>query len=80
MSVLENNQLKEQRKELRSWLEEENETNKRWKELVKSLGYVEEPCIKCGRCRVEKYENGDLICEKCYFNQVTKEYEQHLDI
>lgn len=41
----------------------------------KCLGYIEEPCTQCGRIRVEAYENGDKVCEKCHWNETTKEYE-----
>lgn len=37
--------------------------------------YVEGSCINCGRVRVEAYTNGDLICEKCSFNQLTEQFE-----
>lgn len=35
----------------------------------KYLGYSEKPCNNCGRVRVERYENGDEICEKCGWDQ-----------
>ncbi|EPB8173177.1 hypothetical protein ACRTAL_002353 [Clostridium perfringens] len=41
----------------------------------KCLGYTDEECINCGRLRVELFENGDEICEKCKFNQLTEEFE-----
>lgn len=31
----------------------------------KCLGYSSEPCPNCGRYRLERYENGKEICEKC---------------
>lgn len=31
----------------------------------KCLGYTGTPCPNCGRYRLEKYENGKEICEKC---------------
>lgn len=37
--------------------------------------YVEGSCTNCGRVRVEAYTNGDLICEKCSFNQLTEQFE-----
>lgn len=39
------------------------------------LHYVKDECINCGRCRVEKYTDGSLICEKCHFNQETNQYD-----
>jgi len=33
--------------------------------LGKCLGYTGKPCPNCGRFRVERYENGKEICEKC---------------
>lgn len=39
------------------------------------LGYTEEECINCGRLRVELFENGDEVCEKCKFNQLTEDFE-----
>jgi len=41
----------------------------------KILGYTDKECNNCGRLRVELWENGDRICEKCKWNQDTKEYE-----
>lgn len=29
------------------------------------LGYTGEPCPNCGRLRLEKYDKGYTICEKC---------------
>jgi hypothetical protein len=31
----------------------------------KCLGYTGKPCANCGRYRVERYENGHEICDKC---------------
>ena len=31
----------------------------------KYLGYSSEPCPNCGRYRLERYENGKEVCEKC---------------
>ena len=31
----------------------------------KCLGYDSEPCPNCGRVRLENYENGKQVCEKC---------------
>lgn len=41
----------------------------------KLIGYSGEECKKCGRVRVELFENGDKICEKCGWNEVKEEYE-----
>lgn len=29
------------------------------------LGYASEPCPNCGRVRLENFENGKQVCEKC---------------
>ncbi len=29
------------------------------------LGYSNKPCPACGRYRLENYENGKQVCEKC---------------
>lgn len=29
------------------------------------LGYTGTPCPSCGRYRLERYENGNEVCEKC---------------
>lgn len=29
------------------------------------FGYRKTPCTNCGRHRVERYENGKSVCEKC---------------
>jgi ribosomal protein L37AE/L43A len=34
-------------------------------EYGKWLGYSSEPCPNCGRFRLEQYENGKEVCEKC---------------
>lgn len=44
----------------------------------KALCYVAQECINCLRCRVEKYSDGSLICEKCHYNQETKKFEYDL--
>ena len=31
----------------------------------KWMGYADIPCPNCGRIRVELYENGKRVCEKC---------------
>ncbi|MGL6184835.1 MAG: hypothetical protein ACRC1T_05590 [Clostridium chrysemydis] len=39
------------------------------------FGYIDKDCIECSRTRVELFENGDEICERCKFNQLTEEYD-----
>jgi ribosomal protein L37AE/L43A len=53
------------------WHEHEEEIIDRGK----CLGYTGEPCTKCSRVRVEAYENGDKICEKCRWNETKGQYE-----
>jgi hypothetical protein len=38
-------------------------------EKVKLIGYTGDECKNCGRVRVELWENGDKVCEKCNWNQ-----------
>ncbi|MFS8189500.1 hypothetical protein ACMG4J_22590 [Rossellomorea marisflavi] len=45
------------------------------KDRGKWVGYTDNECIECGRLRVELWENGDEICEKCNMSQETKEYK-----
>lgn len=45
------------------------------KEKGKCCYYIDKECINCGRLRVELFENGDEICERCKFNQLTEEFE-----
>ncbi|ENK0558946.1 hypothetical protein AB2T19_003798 [Clostridium botulinum] len=43
------------------------------------MGYTGEECPKCGRLRVELWENGrnaERICEKCNWNLEKEEYEE----
>lgn len=47
--------------------------------LGELIGYTNDDCVSCGRMRVEKYECGALICEKCNVNQVTKQYDPRAD-
>lgn len=35
--------------------------------LGECLGYIDEPCPKCGRVRVERWSCGKHICEKCHW-------------
>ena len=45
------------------------------KDRGKYIGYIDKECSNCKRNRVERWENGDEICEKCGWNQKTKEYD-----
>lgn len=45
------------------------------KDRGKWLGYSNVPCSNCNRVRVELWENGDRICEKCCWNQGKQEYD-----
>ena len=42
--------------------------------IGKLIGYTGEPCPNCGRLRVEHYESGLEICEKCNWCEQTKSY------
>ena len=42
--------------------------------LGKYLGYGPEPCPECGRYRLERYENGKEVCEKCGWCPQLREY------
>lgn len=44
-------------------------------EKGKLIGYTDEECKNCGRLRVELWENGDKVCEKCNWNQDRGEYD-----
>lgn len=48
------------------------------KQTERSIGkfvvYTGEPCPNCGRLRVERYESGLEICEKCNWCEQTKSY------
>ena len=61
-----------------NWFAEENEriTNF-WQKLGENLGYTDKECINCGRLRVEKYSSSNEVCEKCGFEQNTKQYYQN---
>lgn len=62
-------------KELSDLLSEQQEDElMRFESLPKTIEYVNNECVKCGRVRVELYENGHLICEKCNWNHTIKEY------
>lgn len=43
-------------------------------ELGKCLGYTNHVCPNCGRMRVEKWESGKHICEKCSWCIEDEEY------
>jgi uncharacterized Zn finger protein (UPF0148 family) len=55
--------------------EQQSESEKFWARLGKCLGYLNKKCPKCSRVRLEKYESGDVICEKCGWNDTTKAFE-----
>ena len=40
----------------------------------KCLGYSPERCPNCGRVRLENYENGKQICEKCQWSPQEQRY------
>ena len=42
--------------------------------IGKLIGYTGNPCPNCGRLRVERYESGLEICEKCNWCEQTKSY------
>lgn len=42
--------------------------------LGKSLGYTGEECQNCGRIRVEAFENGLEICDKCNWSKQLNGY------
>lgn len=46
----------------------------------KCLGYDREPCPNCGRLRLENYENGKQVCEKCMWCPQDNEYKSERDI
>ena len=52
------------------------EHSKNLKLLSKPIKYSNQNCVKCARLRVELYENGHLICEKCDWNHSTSEYKE----
>ena len=56
--------------------EEEEKEQKEFDEKYGSfVKYTGEACKGCGRVRVELWTSGKRICEKCYLNQDTGEYE-----
>ena len=42
--------------------------------IGKLVGYTGNKCPNCGRLRVERYESGLEICEKCNWCEQTKSY------
>jgi hypothetical protein len=55
--------------------EQETESERFWDRIGNSLGYTNERCQKCRRFRVEEYQNGELICEKCGWNKTLEQFE-----
>lgn len=51
--------------------EHNKEINNKIKYPIK---YINEECPECGRLRVELWNNGDRICEKCNWNLDRNEY------
>lgn len=43
------------------------ECKKFWEQMGKNLGYIGDDCPNCGRQRVQRWECGKDICEKCYW-------------
>lgn len=63
---------------MNDWIKEENERIRKFYEtLGNNLGYIDKECINCGRLRVEKYSSGNEVCEKCGFEQNTKQYYEN---
>ena len=56
------------------WEQEEQRRNKYFKTLGNYLGYDSKKCISCGRFRVNIFDNGNRVCEKCGTDQKTGEY------
>ena len=44
----------------------------------KYLGYSSERCPNCGRVRLENYENGKQICEKCQWSPQEQRYIDYI--
>ena len=42
------------------------------------IKYTREECKNCGRPRVELYQDGRKVCEKCHYNQETGEFDHYL--
>ena len=45
------------------------------KEYLRAIKYTGDECPHCKRIRVELFENGKKICEKCSYNFDTNEFE-----
>lgn len=46
----------------------------------KRIGYSNTPCPNCGRYRLENYENGKQVCEKCSWCPQDKKFIDRDDI
>lgn len=42
------------------------------------IKYLDYECLYCHRGRVEVYNDGSEICEKCHYNQKTLGFEDEL--
>lgn len=49
-------------------------------EEAKLIGYTGDTCKNCKRVRVELWDNGNKICEKCFWDQDKNEYYFSYDI
>lgn len=47
-------------------------------EMPEHIYYLEQPCEQCNRVRVELLTDGDHVCEKCYWSQLTREFKHDL--
>lgn len=57
------------------WIKEEEEQEKKFFRILgENIEYLDKPCINCGRYRVELWTSGNEICDKCGFEQNSKEY------
>lgn len=50
---------------------EQERENNYFKKLGNYVKYDSEECINCGRARVNIFDNGNKVCEKCGFDQKT---------
>lgn len=55
------------------WQDENDRFDNFHKKMGELIGYTGKPCIRCGRCRVEKFNTGIEVCEKCGADQKTGE-------
>lgn len=46
----------------------------------KYLAYSNMPCPNCGRYRLERYENGKSVCEKCQYSPEEGRYVDYEEI